>query len=106
MFPARELNFRSVLLSQVPHSGDFERGYDLLDKIGTGMLTHSLIFIMPGLIFTVGAFGFVQIAMRKSDGVEVVAKIIKKSKVLVECWEPNPGIVKLPPIAGDEYAGM
>ena len=53
-----------------------------------------------------GAFGFVQIALRKSDSVEVVAKIIKKAKVLVECWEPNPGIVILPPIEGDEYAGL
>ena len=53
-----------------------------------------------------GAFGFVQVATRNSDKTQVAVKVIKKAKVLSECWEPNPGTVVLPHIDGDEYEGV
>eukprot|EP00042_Codosiga_hollandica_P050328 m.598309 g.598309 ORF g.598309 m.598309 type:complete len:931 (-) comp58075_c0_seq1:70-2862(-) len=68
-------------------SGEFERRFDVLEKLGTG------------------AFGSVQLVARKSDNMEFVVKVVKKAKVLQECWELNDGSVHMISLAGDPYAG-
>ncbi|KAL3887875.1 hypothetical protein ACJMK2_000264 [Sinanodonta woodiana] len=44
-----------------------------------------------------GAFGFVKLALRKTDDQEVVVKFIKRTKVLKECWvrDPDYGLIPL-----------
>nr|CAB3264671.1 PAS domain-containing serine/threonine-protein kinase [Phallusia mammillata] len=48
--------------------GEFNRKYDVTKSVGNG------------------AFGFVKLACRKSDGKKVVVKFIRKEKILEECW--------------------
>lgn len=52
--------------------GQFEEEYQPLKAVGKG------------------AFGFVWKALRCSDGLEVVVKFIKKSRVVSDCWVEDP----------------
>ncbi len=72
-----------------PHmSEEYARKYQTLEEIGKG------------------AFGFVKLAERRADGVEVVVKFIKKEAVLAECWEQDDGRFNLPKIPNDIAAGV
>ncbi|KAF1383914.1 hypothetical protein PFLUV_G00136780 [Perca fluviatilis] len=52
--------------------GQFEEEYQPLNPVGKG------------------AFGFVWEAMRRSDGLEVIVKFIKKARIVSECWVDDP----------------
>uniref|UniRef100_A0A8D0AHF7 PAS domain-containing serine/threonine-protein kinase n=1 Tax=Sander lucioperca TaxID=283035 RepID=A0A8D0AHF7_SANLU len=52
--------------------GQFEEEYQPLNPVGKG------------------AFGFVWEAMRRSDGLEVIVKFIRKARIVSECWVEDP----------------
>ncbi|XP_032387453.1 PAS domain-containing serine/threonine-protein kinase isoform X1 [Etheostoma spectabile] len=52
--------------------GQFEEEYQPLNPVGKG------------------AFGFVWEAMRRSDGLEVIVKFIRKARIVSECWVDDP----------------
>ncbi|XP_015780181.1 PREDICTED: PAS domain-containing serine/threonine-protein kinase-like [Acropora digitifera] len=43
-----------------------------------------------------GAFGFVKVGQRKSDGSKVIVKFIRKTKILADCWVDDPMLGSIP----------
>nr|XP_006812502.1 PREDICTED: PAS domain-containing serine/threonine-protein kinase-like [Saccoglossus kowalevskii] len=61
-----------------PGRGIYDERYETLQSIGKG------------------AFGFVKLAVRKSDQLTVVVKFIRKSKILNDCWLEDPQLGSVP----------
>ncbi|CAH1774481.1 unnamed protein product [Owenia fusiformis] len=61
-----------------PGRGRYDQQYDTLMSIGKG------------------AFGFVKLARRKRDSLDVVVKFIRKKKVLSDCWVEDSDLGRLP----------
>lgn len=72
------LNESSIREEPSPGRGRYDERYITLQSIGKG------------------AFGFVKVGQRRSDGVKVIVKFIRKAKILADCWVEDPVLGSVP----------
>ncbi|KAL9963207.1 hypothetical protein ACROYT_G032385 [Oculina patagonica] len=75
---SHHLSEGSVQEEPSPGCGRYDERYITLQSIGKG------------------AFGFVKVGQRRSDGLKVIVKFIRKAKILADCWVDDSVLGSIP----------